>query len=188
MTRPGDVVLGIVRVARGRPDGLGRFGDTPAAFMASLAPLVAFPLVGAVGVLLRGSVVPALTGFAAAMCVLLVPAVLSHWLARRWDREAGWLRYATAFNWCQWAMPLALVAAWVALAVLTQAGLPPEAAEPAALLALGMYGCWLHWFLARYGLGLSRLRAVAMVVLVDLGTGVVLFLPLLRRLAAGAVP
>ena len=46
-------VLGIWQVARGRAEGLARFGSTTQAFLASLAPLIAFPLVGAVIVLMR---------------------------------------------------------------------------------------------------------------------------------------
>ena len=52
--RPGSIVLGIARLARGRADGLRQFGATREAFLASLAPLVAFPLVGGVLMLLGG--------------------------------------------------------------------------------------------------------------------------------------
>ena len=39
------VWLGIARLARFRADGLEQFGHTPQAFLNSLAPLLAFPLV-----------------------------------------------------------------------------------------------------------------------------------------------
>ena len=39
--------------------------------------------------------------------------------------------------------------------VLTMAGLPPQAARAGVLVGLVGYGLWLHWFLARHGLGLS---------------------------------
>ena len=38
------------------------------------------------------------------------------------------------------------------------------------LVGLVGYGLWLHWFLARHGLGLSGLRAVVMVLGVNLAT------------------
>ena len=51
---PGPAVLvGIMRVARGRADGLALFGDTVPAFTASLAPFIALPLVGAVLMMLE---------------------------------------------------------------------------------------------------------------------------------------
>jgi hypothetical protein len=40
------ILVGILRIAYGRADGVGCFGSTPQAFLSSLAPLVAFPLVG----------------------------------------------------------------------------------------------------------------------------------------------
>ena len=42
------VLIGILRIARGRADGIACFGSSPQAFLSSLAPLLAFPLVGAV--------------------------------------------------------------------------------------------------------------------------------------------
>ena len=49
-----DIMLGIFRIARGRADGLAQFGGTRRGLPASLAPLVAFPLVGALLMLLGG--------------------------------------------------------------------------------------------------------------------------------------
>ena len=51
---PGSILVGIFRLARGRADGLGQFGATREAFLASLAPLIAFPLVGGVLMILGG--------------------------------------------------------------------------------------------------------------------------------------
>ena len=42
---------------------------------------------------------------------------------------------------------------------------------------LGVYGLWLHWFLARNALALSRFRAGVLVFLVSLGTAVVVMGP-----------
>ncbi len=49
-------MVGVWRVARGRADGLARFGATTQSFLASLAPLIAFPLAGALLVLMRDGV------------------------------------------------------------------------------------------------------------------------------------
>ena len=49
-------------------------------------------------------------------------------------------------------------------------GLSEDMASALLLGCLGAYGLWLHWFLARNALGLSRLRAVGLVLLVNLGT------------------
>ena len=163
-------LLGMLRLARGRVDGLEQFGDTPQAYLASLAPPLGFQIVGAVLVVGTVGPVPALAIFLATLVVQLAPAVLSHALARAWGREARWLRYATAFNWCQWALPLAVMALLVVLQAGLLLGLPEGAAEAALLFGLGAYGLWLNWLLARHGLELSRARAALLVGLTNLGT------------------
>ena len=45
----------------------------------------------------------------------------------------------------------------------------PEAAVQTFFLAVAAYSLWLHWFLARHGLALSRWRAALLVVLVNGG-------------------
>ena len=71
------IVLGIVRLARGRADGIRQFGATRDAFLASLAPLIAFPLVGGALMLLGGGGLGALSDLLATLCALLAPPVLS---------------------------------------------------------------------------------------------------------------
>ena len=159
-------IIGAAQLALGRAAGMARFGDSPQAFLASLAPLVAFPLVGALFLLLNGSVTSAVTTFLLTLVAQLAPAVLSHALAVRWGRGAAWLRYATAFNWCQWAIPVALVLLQVVLGTL----LPDDVADNLTILALACYGIFLHWILARHGLMLASGRALLLVVLVNLGT------------------
>ena len=55
----------------------------------------------------------------------------------------------------------------------------------AGMFALFGYGLWLHWFVARHGLGLSGLRAVVMVLAVNLATVVLLQGPRVLALALG---
>ena len=178
VTPPAPSILrGIVRVARGRADGIDQFAGTEQGFLASLAPLVAFPLVGTFLLLLNGQGAPAITDLLATVAVLLAPPVLSFELARLWDRRARWLRFATAFNWCQWLLPLLASVLLVTLGALLRAGLPEHAATAVLVMGVGGYGLWLHWFLARHGLALSRFRAVLLVAAVNLGTALLVLLP-----------
>ncbi len=179
-------LLGMLRLARGRVDGLAQFGDTPQAFLASLTPPLGFLIVGAVLMLASDGPVRALTTFLATLVMQLAPAVLSHALARAWGREALWVRYATAFNWCQWALPLAVMALLIVLQAGMQLGLPESAADAALVFGMGAYGLWLNWLLARHGLDLSRGRAALLVGLTNLGTALLALGPSLvaRWLAA----
>jgi hypothetical protein len=56
-------------------------------------------------------------------------------------------------------------------------GMSESAASLLLVGCLGVYGLWLHWFLARNALGLSAFRAVGLVFLVNLGTAVVVLGP-----------
>ena len=185
--QPTNIVLGVLRLARGRSDGLRQFGATREAFLASLAPLIAFPLVGGMLMLLSGGGLGVLSDFLLTLCALLAPSVLSFEVARLWGKEAAWLRFATAFNWCQWAIPVVSVVLLVALGILVSAGLPRFVARVGAVLGLVCYAFWLHWFLARHGLGLSRMRAVILVVCVNFGTVAIVLGPRLLTLMTGSV-
>lgn len=172
-----NALLGIARVARGRREGLQQFGATNEAFLASLAPLVAFPLVNAGLLLLTGKAWDAAEGFLQALCAVLAPPVLSQALAQAWGRDAAWLRYATAFNWCQWALPAMAAALLLALGFLLHAGLPQDAAVVVFALGLAAYALWLHWFVTRHALDLGPWRAALLVVLVNAGTALLAFGP-----------
>jgi hypothetical protein len=171
------ILVGILRIARGRVDGIGCFGSSPQAFLSSLAPLIAFPLVGAVLAVFTEGPRRALTGLAMTLCALLMPAVISYELARIWKRADAWGRFATAFNWCEWILPVLACLIMVPLSVAIAAGMSEAAASRVLVICLGLYGLWLHWFLARKALVLSNLRAVTLVVLVSLGTAVVVMGP-----------
>jgi hypothetical protein len=180
------VLLGIARLARGRADGLAQFGDTTQAFLGSLAPLIAFPLVGGGLMLAQGEGLSALAEMLATFCALLAPPVLSYWLARLWGRDALWLRFATAFNWCQWAIPVAASVLLLLAGLLMRMGLPNAAAGAIVVLGLTGYGFWLHWFIARQGLQLSGARSLLLVLVVNLGTAVLVAGPGLLALGLGS--
>ncbi len=175
-SRMAGVLLGIARVARGRKDGLLQFGETPQALLASMAPLVAFLLVGGALALVSGS--RDAVEYVAVLAVLwLAPLVVSFEIARYWDRANEWFRFATAFCWCQWAGPMALVAVMLLMALLMAGGLSENAAAGVGLVSLFAYGLWLNWFLARHALGVSPLRAVIMVVGTNAVTTALIALP-----------
>jgi hypothetical protein len=175
--QPGNIVIGIIRLARGHADGLRQFIGTRDAFLASLAPWLAFPLVGSVLMLLGGGGLAVLANLLAVVCGLLVPPVLSFEAARLWGRQDAWLRFATALNWCQWVIPLVGSLLLVVFSFLTALGLPGQVAEAAVILGFVAYALWLHWFLARHGLDLSPSRAGALVLGVNLITVILVLGP-----------
>ena len=67
------VVRGIVRVARFRVEGLAEFDASRNGFLNSLAPLLAFPLVGSLLELSQNGVIDALSDLLASVVALLAP-------------------------------------------------------------------------------------------------------------------
>ncbi|MDT7950722.1 MAG: hypothetical protein RQ966_04375 [Acetobacteraceae bacterium] len=162
--------IGVARVALGRADGFARFDGTVQSFLNSLAPLIAFPLAGAVIELFRADWLAALSLVLLTLVAQLAPPVLSHRLAVFWNCEDRWLHYATAYNWCYWAIPMVGAGLTVCFAMAVGAGLPSTLAAQAVLGCLGLYSLWLNWFVARHTLGLSAGKAAILVVLVNAGT------------------
>lgn len=171
-------LVGVLRLARGRVEGLAAFGSTPGSFLASLAPLIAFSLVGAALLAGRAGLGGMLTLLFLLVIAHLAPPVVSHALARYWDREDWWLRYATAYNWVQCALPLAVLPLAFALQIMVILGLPAGAAVRVAVVAFIGYVLWLQWLLARHGLDLSRGRAMVVVGGVHFGTYLLAMAPL----------
>lgn len=163
-------LIGAARLAVGLRDGIMRFKNTPQAFLASLAPLVAFPLLGVLLLLAGGHWTVAAVLLLLVLVSQVAPPVISHWLAVRWGREAAWLRYATAYNWCQWALAVAAVVMLFVAEFAVMAGLPEEAGASLLVVGLGLYGLWLHWTVARHGLSLGWLRAAVLVAAVNIVT------------------
>jgi hypothetical protein len=170
------ILLAISRVARGRSDGLGLFGNSPQAFLASLAPQLAFPIVGGAMMLAGGGGLPVIRDLLSTLCLLLAPQVLSFELARLWRRDAAWFRFATAFNWCQWVLPALGLAVLLILSV-AMPNANPRYTAPALIGIVGSYGLWLHWFVSRKALGLSTGRAILFVLGVNIGTVALLIIP-----------
>ncbi len=181
-----NILAGIVRVACGRAQGLRQFGANRQSFLASLAPLVAFPLVGAVLMLMQGDGWRALAELLATLSALIAPAVLSYEPSRLWKRQDDWLHFATALNWCQWAIPVLAALLLMSVYPVLASQLSASAAGAATVGALCCYGLWLHWFVARHALRISVQRAVALVLIVNVGTAALVAGPAL--LAAVLAP
>ena len=171
------VIRGVFRLARFQPQGFAEFGATRQAFLNSLAPLVAFPLVGGALILLSGGGLSVVTDLLATLIALIAPAVIAATLAGRWQRAEWWPRYAVAFNWSQWAVPVVALALLMATGVLRRMGLGEAQAAIAVLFAIAAYGISLHWFLARHGLGLSKGRTTLLVIAINLGTVTLVMVP-----------
>ena len=171
------LALGILLLAGGRAEGLRYFGGSSRSVLQALTPLAAFFLVALALVVLadlgRGAAAD-LLGIAVGF---LGQLVLSFEVARRWGRAAEWFRFATAFCWCQWAGPMVMATLMVVVAILIAVGVTLDATAAIATVLLFGYGLWLHWFLARAALGLSALRALALVVVVNVTTTALVVLP-----------
>ena len=166
----GSILRGMMLIGRGRREGLAEFGSSAEAFLASLAPLIAIPLLGAGFALAGGHPRSAATSLLATVIALLAPPVLSYEPARWWARQDHWLRYATALNWCQWLVPLLAAVLLILVYPALTLVLPDPLAAYLILGALAAYGLWLHWFIARHGLTISPVRAALLVVGVNLVT------------------
>jgi hypothetical protein len=164
------ILAGIFRLATGRADGFARFEPTHQAFMTSLAPLLGLPIVGFLMMLSNGLLRAGLSDLLATCCAVMAPPVISHALARAWGREAQWLRFAVAFNWCQWVIPMVVALVLLVAELAVESGMPIGVAAILATCLLAGYGLWLHFFLSRRGLGLSRGRAVLLVLAINIGT------------------
>jgi hypothetical protein len=180
------VLIGMLRIARGRADGVGCFGASPRAFLSSLAPLLAVAIVGTVPDFGEEGPRRALTGFVMTLCALLMPAVLSFELARFWNRGEAWMRFATAFNWCEWILAALTYLAMLPLGLAVSAGVDQATAFRVVVICLGAYGLWMQWFLASKALSLSAGRAALFVVLVNLGTVLVVAGPAALASESGA--
>lgn len=179
MTERLNPAVGVFRVALGRADGFDKFGSTVPSFLSSLAPLIAFPLAGALIEVFREDWMAAASLVLLTLVAQLAPPVLSHWLTVRWKCEDRWLGYATAYNWCYWAIPMAGALLTVVFALAVGAGMPSPLAAQAVLACLGVYSLWLNWFVARHMLALSKGKAALLVVIVNAGTGLLVIGPAL---------
>jgi hypothetical protein len=173
------IVRGLFLLARGKAEGVKEFGASPDNFTASLAPLIAFPLVGAAILAMEGDWKFALVSFFSRMCAVLLLPLMVHEFARRLGREALWWRAATALNWSFWMiLPVLFIAAFLG-ALLVQFGVVMQEAEYFVLGFAGGYLLWYRWVIVKAGLGLSSAQAVAFVALSSVLIGALTVVPVL---------
>lgn len=179
----------IFEIATGRAQGLARFGATPRAFLMSLTVLLAVPVLSALVLGMRRGLGGALVLLLMLTCALLAPAVISHFIARLWGREALWLRFATAFNWSRFAIVCVFALMLMITAVLIGIGVSSDSAAELLVLVVSFYSLWLEWFIARHALRLAGGRAVLIVLAMNIGTFLLLAVPgLLLRALSGDAP
>lgn len=157
------ILRGLLLLARGKADGIKEFANTPEAVGASLAPLIAFPLVTAGLTAMAGQPVFALTAFLSRFCAVLALPLITYEFARWTKREAFWFRTVSATNWSFWPMLVLAVAVDTVLAFNSV----PNGVSEVILALLGVYLLWLHWFILRAGLRLGIFQAALLVVLND---------------------
>jgi len=172
-----NVLKGLLLLARGKAAGIAEFGNSADALAASLAPLLAFLLVGSALAALQGFWHIALLFLLMNLCAVLTVSVATHTGAALAGRESLWLRTATALNWSIWLLiPLGLLAG-ILTGLLTQAGLPFTPAFDAMLCLIGLYFFWYHWFTVRAGLQTSLPRALLIVLATNLIIGLLSVAP-----------
>ena len=179
------ILRGMGQLARLRGAGIEQFPATRQAFLNSLAPWLALPLVGGLLLLFGGQGRAAIGNLLFAAVALLAPAVVSHALARWWGREARWLRYAIAFNWCQWVITAAGLGVLVLAQIGIEAGLPRNAMLIILSLGFMIYAMAVQVNLASAALAMTRLRAIGFIVMINLAALLLVLLPMLGR--AGSV-
>lgn len=162
----------VLAVGMGRAEAIGWFSATRDGFIRSLVPLIVVPFLNG---LISGripSVTRLITDLLTSIAALLVPPVVTHMLAERWGRGGAWLRFAVAFNWCQFGL---LMVAVTGLFAVTALG----AGDMIIMIVgvIGIYALWLHWFVARHGLGITSGRAVLLVLAVHAATTLVVLVP-----------
>ena len=158
------IVRGMLLLAGGKREGLACFEGTPDAFGAALAPQMACIVVGGIQIFLLPDKVMSATKLLLSLCVLFLPAVVSHFYAQRWGRGSLWLRYITAATWCGWVVVLISLACALIAAVITPDIARQQAFIGALALCAAVYELWLQWFVAKVGLGVSGGRAALLYV------------------------
>jgi hypothetical protein len=165
------IMRGLWLLARGRRAGIAEFGNSTDALAASLAPLIAFPLVGAAVAGLQGAWQAGVIDLLSRLCAVLAVPVITYEFARATGCEDKWLRTVTALDWSFWAIvPLMFVAAFAG-AGLVAAGLALHLAAGIMLGACAAYLLWLHWVIARAGLEIGAGQAALLVLLTCLAIG-----------------
>jgi hypothetical protein len=161
------ILGGLALLARGKAEGLTAFGNTADALTTSLAPLIAFPFVGAALLALNGQPEAAALAFLSRLCVVLAISAATYEFARLAGRDSLWLRTATALNWSFWILIPLLLIAGILGAVLVSCNIPELMAERLLMALMAAYMLWYNWFTVRHGLQIGRFQAIALVAITN---------------------
>lgn len=173
----GNIVRGLLRLAIGDAKGIREFSNTPAAFSASIAPLLAFPLVGSVIIGIHGHWLLAAAMLLSRFCGVLLQPVIVEFSAGLTRRRETWLITSTMLNWSIWLVfPLILIGVLVSGGLLT-AGVPQTAAAGIIIGLIVLYMLWLQWFILRSGLQTGIWQALAILVAMNVAIAAVYIMP-----------
>lgn len=175
----GNILRGLLRLARGDAGGLREFGNGTPQFSASLAPLLAFPLVGSALFGLEGHWMLALVMLLSRVSGVLMQPVVTEAAASRVGSRATWMMTSTALNWSVWLIfPLILIGVLISDGLITL-GLPQNDAVGIAVAAILLYLMWFQYFILRNGLRLRLWPAIGLVVLMNVAVTSVYLAPYL---------
>lgn len=174
-----NVLHGMLRLALGKPDGLKSIDNTPAAFSASIAPLIAFPLVGAILLGVQDHWILATSLFLSRLCGVLVQPIIVEFASGRIGRREHWLATTTALNWSIWVIFPLIPAGALLSAALVGVGLDQEIALIITISLVGAYMLWLQWFILRTGLSSGPWRAAGLLLAMNVIIAMLYLLPYL---------
>lgn len=178
---PGSIVRGLLLLARFDRSGIEEFGNSIPAFSASLAPLVAFPIVGAGLIASQGDYVTAAIVFLSRLSAVLMQPVATELGARLTGGHPRWLRTSTALNWSVWLLlPLVLIAALLGN-VLMAMHVGERLATMIAIGASILYLLAIQWFVLRVGLRIKIWQALLILIGTNLAMLLVDALPYLLQ-------
>jgi hypothetical protein len=160
----GNILRGLLRLARGDASGMREFGNTTEEFSASIAPLLAFPLVSAALFGLTGHWILAALMLMSRVCGVLLQPVITEFVARRSASSATWLVTSTALNWSIWLLiPLTLTGGLIASGLISL-GIDNRTAVAWSLCASYIYLLAVQSLIVRFGLRLTWRLAVPIVL------------------------
>ncbi|HQT88097.1 MAG TPA: hypothetical protein PK677_06030 [Acidiphilium sp.] len=165
--RSGNILRGFHLLLQGNPGGIEQFGDSTAAFGASLAPLTAFALCTALIFTAQDEIAQGLLlGLLLMSCILVSPVVIEG-VARKLQREAYWLVTSTALNWSVWLVVPLFLAATLTEALLALVGLPPPIAAASAVGMIVGFLLYVQWFILKAGLRIAGISAALVLLMMQ---------------------
>ncbi len=165
--RSGNILRGFHLLLQGNPGGIEQFGDSTAAFGASLAPLMAFALCTALLFTAQDEIAQGLLlGLLLMSCILVSPVVIEG-VARKLQREAYWLVTSTALNWSVWLVVPLFLAATLTEALLALVGLPPPIAAASAVGMIVGFLLYVQWFILKAGLRIAGISAALVLLMMQ---------------------